>query len=53
LQPDFSEPVPSGLRKRSRKRGALSIGNKIDIVYRMLISFEKQAEVAREFRVSP
>ena len=53
LKPDFSEPVPVGRRKRSRKRGPLSIGNKIDIVYRMLINFEKQAEVAREFRVSP
>ena len=41
LKPDFSEPVPAGLRKRSRKRGPLSIGNKIDIVYRVLINFEK------------
>jgi hypothetical protein len=52
LRPDFSEPVPIGQRKRSRKRGPLSIGSKIDIVYRILINFEKQAEVAREFRVS-
>jgi hypothetical protein len=53
LTPDFSEPVPVGQRKRSRKRGPLSIGSKIDIVYRVLIDFEKQAEVAREYRVSP
>ena len=41
LKPDFSEPVPINQRKRSRKRGPLSIGSKIDIVYRMLINFEK------------
>jgi hypothetical protein len=52
LKPDFPEPIAIGRRKRSRKRGPLSIGSKIDIVYRMLINFEKQAEVAREYRVS-
>jgi len=41
LKPDFSEPVPTGKRKRSRKRGVLSTGNKIDIVHRVLILYEK------------
>ena len=49
MLPDFSKPVPAGQRKRSRKRGPLSIGSKIDIVYRMLINFEKQVEVARDW----
>ena len=52
LQPDFSEPVPAGQRRRSRKRGVLSTGHKIDIVHRVLINYEKQAEVAREYRVT-
>ena len=53
LRPDFSEPVPVGARKRARKRGVLSTHDKINISYRVLIGFEKQADVARELRVSP
>ena len=52
LKPDFNERIPMGQRRRSRKRGPLSINDRVDIVYRMLIKFEKQAEVAREYRVS-
>ena len=52
LRPDFVEHVPSGRRKRSRKRGVLTTADKIDITHRVVIKFEKQAEVAKEYRVT-
>lgn len=41
------------MRKRSRKRGVLSTNDKINITHRVLVDFEKQAEVAKDFRVTP
>ena len=52
LKPDFDQRVPAGERRISKKRGPLSINDRIDIVYRMLVSFDKQADVAKDFRVS-
>ena len=52
LRPDFNENVAISSRKRSKKRGLLSTSEKVDIVYRVLISYEKYAEIAREYRVT-
>ena len=52
LRPDFVDNVPSGRRKRSRKRGVLTTADKIDITHRVIIEFEKQTEVAKEYRVT-
>ena len=52
LKPDFDQSVAISSRQRSKRRGPLSTSEKVAIVYSMLISFEKQAEVAREYRVS-
>ena len=39
-------------RKRSKRRGPLSTSEKVDIVHRVLISYEKHADIAREYRVT-
>ena len=41
LKPDFDERVAIGERRLSRKRKPLSINEKIDIVHKMMIQFEK------------
>ena len=41
LKPDFDERVAIGERRLSRKRKPLSINDKIDIVHKMMIQFEK------------
>ena len=52
LRPDFTDDVPIGSRRKSKKRGPLSINDKIGIVHRVLVGYEKLAEIAKEFRVS-
>ena len=50
---DYAEPVPVGLRKKTRGLVGLSLLEKTTIVHKILVLHEKQAEVAREFRVTP
>jgi hypothetical protein len=52
LRPDFNQSVAIRSRKRSKRRGPLTTSEKVDIVYRVLISYEKHAEIAREYRVT-
>jgi hypothetical protein len=53
LREDFDEPVPHHSRKVSKKRKPFTIANKIDIVYKVIIEHDKQADVAKEYRVRP
>jgi Trp operon repressor len=53
LRPDFNQRVAINSRKRSKRRGPLTTSEKVDIVHRVLISYEMHAEVAREYRVTP
>ena len=53
LAPDIAEGVAVGSRKRSKRRGPLTLNEKIDVIYRVLIGFEKHSELARELRVTP
>ena len=46
------EHVPIGLRRKSWLRRVLTIDEKISIVHKVLIGFEYQKEVAKEFRIS-
>ena len=39
------------MRKKSKKRGPLSVADKINIVHRVLIEHELYKDVAKEFRV--
>ena len=50
--PDIDNDTPEGKRKRSRKRGPLQLEEKIDIMQRILISFESHKDVAKVYRVS-
>jgi hypothetical protein len=52
LRPDFNQSVAVNSRKRSKRRGPLTTSEKVDIVHRVLISYEKHAEIAREYRVT-
>ena len=52
LRPDFSDMTAVGSRRYSRKRKPLSTEDKIDITHRVLVQFEKQADVAKQYRVS-
>ena len=36
---NFVDPVPIGMRKRSKKRGPLSLHEKISIVHQVLVQF--------------
>ena len=51
-EPDFEEDVVLGKRKRSRKRGPLQLKEKLEIVERVLVSFESHKDVARAYRIS-
>ena len=51
-KPDFKEPVAPGMRKRVKKKKHLSMSDKIQMVHRILVDFEKLDDVAREYRVS-
>ena len=53
LAPDIDERVAVGRRQRSKRRGPVTLNEKIDIVHRVLIGFEKHADIARELRVAP
>jgi hypothetical protein len=53
LRPDFNQSVAINSRKRSKRRGPLTTSEKVDIVHRVLISYEKHAEIAKEYRVTP
>ena len=46
------EVVPPGSRKKSAKRNALSLQDKISIACQILIKKELYREVAKEFRTS-
>lgn len=50
---DFDEPVPPDLRKKGRKRGPLTVGEKVSIVHSVLVKKMLQKDVAKMFRVSP
>ena len=50
--PDFQLDVAPGKRKRSRKRGPLQLNEKMEIVEKVLVSFESHKDVARAYRVS-
>ena len=45
--------VPVGSRKKVWKLYMLTLAEKTSIVHKILIKHEKQAEVAREFRIKP
>ena len=45
------EITAPGIRKRSKKRGTLTITEKIEIVHKVLVGHEKQIDVAKEFRI--
>ena len=49
---DIAEETPPGKRKRSRKRGPLTLDDKIGVLTRVFVDQEIQADVAREYRVS-
>ena len=48
LNPD----TPSNSRYKSRRRPMLTTSEKVEIVYKMLVGYEHQQDVAKEFRVS-
>lgn len=48
---DFKEPIPIDMRKKSNKRGPLTVADKINIVHKVLIEHELYKDVAREYRV--
>ena len=50
--PDFEAVVAPGKRRRSKKRGPLLLDEKLEILQRVLVSFESHKEVASAFRVS-
>ena len=49
---DLKDPTPIGSRKRSRRHGALSLSQKIQIVYQVLCRKDRQADVAKEYRIT-
>lgn len=44
--------MPPGLRHRRRSTKPLSLEQKLDIAYRVIVSGELQIDLAKEFRVS-
>ena len=48
----FKEPTLIDKRSRFTARKILSVSDKIQIVHQVLCQFHKQADVAREFRVT-
>ena len=49
---DIKEPVSPATRHRSKKRAALTVSEKINIVHKVFVEKEMHAAVAKEFRVS-
>ncbi len=52
IKPDFQETVAIRSRHRSKRRGPLTISERIDIAHRVLVGYEMHADLAREYRVS-
>ncbi|TFH49608.1 MAG: hypothetical protein E4G89_04570 [Methanothrix sp.] len=52
LRPDITDMTAIGARRRSKRRKLLTASERIEIVHRVLILFEKHADVAKVFRVS-
>lgn len=52
LQDDFEEPVPPKLRRRGRRRPAMTLDEKVEIVHQVFVEHQKVAEVARAYGVS-
>ena len=50
---EFIEPTAVAMRHKSKKRGPLTLAEKIDIVDKVKFKWVPQDEVAKEFRVSP
>ena len=48
---DYVEPIAPGLRKKLKKRAAMSVSEKIEIVHQVLVDHELEKDVAREHRV--
>ena len=49
--PDFAEQVPIGMRKKSKRRGPLSLQEKVSIAHQVLVQFQHQRDVAKEYRI--
>ena len=52
LRPDFADTTAIGNRYKSKRRGPLTISERDDITFRVLVKHEKHAEIAKELRVS-
>ena len=48
---DYREPIAIGMRKKSKKRGPLTVSEKIHIVHKVLVEHELYRDVARELRI--
>ena len=51
LDRDFDQFVPPDRRKTTKKRKPLTVNERISIVHRVLVQFDKVQDVAREYRV--
>ena len=49
--PDFKEVIPIGMRRKSKRRGQLSLQEKVSIAHQVLVQFHHQKDVAKEYRV--
>ena len=47
------EETPIGSRRRDKKRVVLDLSSRLSITHRVLVGKESQAELAKEYRVSP
>ena len=48
---DYEEEVPPNQRRKGSKRKMLTQEEKLSIVHKVLVQFENQTEVAKEFRI--
>ena len=48
----FLRTIPPGRQRRLKKRGPLSLEDKVAIIYKIVIDKEKLKDVAKEFRIS-
>ena len=51
MAPDFKEVLPPGLRKPTQGHKRLSVPEKLAILHKVLVLFELQKDVAKEFRL--
>ena len=49
---DYKKETPPQLRKRIKHRQKVSDTEKLQIVHKVLVQFEKQPDVAKEYRIS-